>query len=190
MKLEKRDVLTIPNLLTLIRLLLIVPIVISILTQDYLLALILTALSGISDILDGIIARKFNQTSDLGKIVDPIADKLTQGALILCLCRRYRAMVVMIASFLIREGVVGFFSAYTFKKTKKVTSARWFGKVNTVIIYFVMCALLLLPTMNHAIAEGMIWFSTVLMQLSLIGYVLFYLKQLDIYRREEQNENN
>jgi phosphatidylglycerophosphate synthase len=91
-------------------------------------------------------------------------------------------MLAMILSFFVREGVVGFFSAYTFKKTKKVTSARWFGKINTVILYGVMCALLLFPTMHPTVAEGMIWFSTVLMQLSLIGYVLFYCKRLSEHR--------
>ena len=184
MRLKKRDVLTVPNLLTLFRLLLIVPIVISILSEHYISALVLTLLSGLSDVADGIIARKFNQVSDLGKIVDPIADKLTQGALIFCLCKKHRAMLAMIVSFVIREALVGAFSAYTFKKTGRVTSSRWFGKVNTVIIYAVMAVLLLFPAMNQAIAEGMIWFSTVLMQLSLIGYVLYYIRRL----REHEDE--
>ena len=184
MQLEKRDILTVPNLLTLIRLLLIIPIVVCILSERYLSALILTALSGISDVADGIIARKFNQTSDLGKIIDPIADKLTQGALILCLCKRHKSMLAMIASFLVREGVVGFFSAYTFRKTQRVTSSRWFGKINTVIIYGVMCTLLLFPMLSPSFTSGMIWFSTVLMQLSLIGYVLYYIQCL----RENQSK--
>ena len=190
MRLERRDVLTVPNLLTLLRLLLIIPIVIAILQEQFLTALILTVLSGLTDVIDGIIARKFNQVSDLGKIIDPIADKLTQAALILCLCKKHRAMLAMIISFIVREGVVGFFSAYTFKKTNKVTSSRWYGKINTVIIYGVMCALLLFPRMNPIFAEGAIWFSTVLMQFSLIGYVLYYISRLRAYEAESCTESS
>ena len=183
---KKEEVLTIPNALTLLRLFLIVPIVIFILKEKYLVALIFVALSALTDVLDGIIARRFGQVSDLGKIIDPIADKLTQCALILCLIKRFRSMIFMIISFVVREGVVGFFSMYTFKKTKRVTSARWYGKVNTVIIYGVMGMLLFFPHMPIALAEGAIWFSTILMQISLILYTLYYIRILE--RHHKKNE--
>ena len=181
---KKENIFTIPNLLTLLRFILIVPIVASILKQKFLLAFIFVALSALTDVVDGIIARKFHQVSDLGKIIDPIADKMTQCALILCLTRRHPSMLFMIVSFVIREGVVGFFSLYTFRKTKKVTSARWYGKINTVIIYGVMAILLLFPTLSHSVANTMIWFSTILMQLSLIGYTLYYIHTLQNYEKE------
>ena len=183
---KKTDVLTIPNALTLLRLLLIVPIVVFILKEEYLIALLFVALSALTDVLDGIIARRFGQVSDLGKIIDPIADKLTQCALIVCLVKRFRAMLFMIISFIVREGVVGFFSMYTFKKTKRVTSSRWYGKVNTVIIYGVMGMLLLFPHMPIHLAEGAIWFSTILMQFSLIAYTFHYIRTLQAYNKENE----
>lgn len=56
------------------------------------MAVAVLALSGITDILDGFIARRFGMVSDVGKILDPVADKLTQGAVILCLAFRYSLM--------------------------------------------------------------------------------------------------
>lgn len=183
---KKEEIFTIPNLLTVVRLFLIVPIVLCILKGEFRLALLFVILSAITDVADGIIARKFNQVSDLGKIIDPIADKLTQCALIACLIKRFRAMAFMIVSFLVREGVVGFLSMYTFKKTKRVTSSRWYGKVNTVIIYTVMGMLLLFPSIPLPIANGAIWFSTILMQLSLIAYTIYYLHTLRDYESENE----
>ena len=77
---KKENVLTIPNLLSLFRLLLI-PVIVWLycVRQDYRWTIVALAVSGLSDILDGIIARKFNMVSDLGKILDPCADKLTPG---------------------------------------------------------------------------------------------------------------
>ncbi len=75
----------IPNILTLIRLILIAPIVITIAQEKYILALVLLILSGITDVLDGTIARKFNFITDLGKLLDPFADKATQVAILVTL---------------------------------------------------------------------------------------------------------
>ena len=84
--LKKDQILTIPNLLSIIRLLMI-PLIIWLYceAQQYGLAVIVILLSGLTDIVDGFIARKYHMVSDFGKILDPAADKLTQAALILCL---------------------------------------------------------------------------------------------------------
>jgi phosphatidylglycerophosphate synthase len=75
---------------------------------------------------------------------------------------------------------------YAFKKTKRVTSARWYGKVNTVIIYGVMGMLLFFPHMPIVLAEGAIWFSTILMQISLILYTLYYIRILERHHKENE----
>ena len=83
---NKKDILTIPNLLSLFRLLMIPVIVwLYVKEKNYYAAAAMVLISGATDIADGIIARKFNMISDFGKILDPMADKLTQGALIICL---------------------------------------------------------------------------------------------------------
>ena len=76
----------VPNILTLIRFVLIVPIVISIAHESFIIALILLIISGLTDVLDGTIARKFNFITDFGKLMDPFADKATQVAILVTLC--------------------------------------------------------------------------------------------------------
>ena len=70
----------VPNILTIIRFLLIPLIVFYIFTGNYIFAFIFFTLSGLTDIADGFIARKFNLISNFGKLMDPLADKLTQIA--------------------------------------------------------------------------------------------------------------
>ena len=75
----------VPNILTLVRFLLIAPIVLSIIYEKYVIALIFLVLSGITDVLDGTIARKFNFITDFGKLMDPFVDKATQIAILVTL---------------------------------------------------------------------------------------------------------
>lgn len=77
--------LTIPNILSFIRIVVIVPLVISFLNERFIESGIYLLISGLSDMFDGAIARKFNQVTQLGKILDPIADKLTLIAVVICL---------------------------------------------------------------------------------------------------------
>ena len=101
---SKDQVLTIPNLLSVIRLALI-PLIVWLYVgkQAYSIAVIIILLSGATDIIDGAIARRFHMVSDLGKILDPVADKMTQGAVILCLALKYRWMRGLIVLFIIKE---------------------------------------------------------------------------------------
>ena len=104
----KKEILTIPNLLSLFRLVLI-PVYVTVYlnaTEDwhYYLAASILAASCVTDLLDGQIARRFNMISNLGKLLDPIADKATQFALIICLSFRYSAMIFLIILFVIKEG--------------------------------------------------------------------------------------
>ena len=75
----------VPNILTLIRFLLIMPIVLAIIYEKYVIAVIFLVLSGITDVLDGTIARKFNFITDFGKLMDPFVDKATQVAILVTL---------------------------------------------------------------------------------------------------------
>ena len=102
--LKKENILTIPNLLSLIRILLI-PLIIWLYCAQkaYMHTFIVIAISGFTDIIDGKIARKFDMVSDVGKVLDPIADKLTQAALVICLIARYPWMWALLALFAVKE---------------------------------------------------------------------------------------
>lgn len=75
----------VPNILTLVRFILIAPIVIAIANEEFILAVVILTISGITDVLDGWIARKFNFITDFGKLMDPFADKATQIAILVTL---------------------------------------------------------------------------------------------------------
>ena len=103
----KKDIFTIPNLLSLFRLLLI-PVYITIYTNasgvsDYYLAAMILAVSCLTDLIDGKIARRFNMISTVGKILDPLADKLTQFSLIVCLSTKHSVLWYLVALFIVKE---------------------------------------------------------------------------------------
>ena len=133
---KKQQIFTIPNLLSLFRLLLI-PLIIWLYgtKQAYTQALLVLILSAATDIADGIIARKFNLVSDLGKALDPVADKLTQIATLWCLVTRFPHMWLPLAVLMVKELFTGIMSLYAVKKSGEVKGADWHGKLCTVLLY-------------------------------------------------------
>lgn len=107
MKIQKREIFSIPNVLGYIRILLIPLFVWRYLTAqsgaDYYTAAGIVLLSGLTDLFDGLIARRFHMITELGKVLDPIADKLTQAAIVFCLMFRVRWMVCSCSCSLLRN---------------------------------------------------------------------------------------
>lgn len=108
----KNKILTIPNVLSFFRLCLI-PLFVWLYysQQKYLETAYILMLSGATDIIDGFIARKYHMISDVGKVLDPIADKLTQAAMLFCLFTRFPLMIVPLALLLVKELYMGFGTA-------------------------------------------------------------------------------
>ncbi len=135
----KKQIITIPNILSLCRLLMI-PFLIWLycFKENYLGTAILLAISGLTDIIDGYIARRFDMVSDFGKIFDPIADKLTQAAMLICLVTRFNFMVLPLSILVIKEMFAAITGIMVIKKSGKVDSAVWHGKVTTALLYGTM----------------------------------------------------
>lgn len=134
-------IFTLPNILSFFRLMLI-PVIVYCYDQRYYgWAVAFLLLSGATDIIDGWIARTFHLVSDFGKALDPIADKLTQAALLLCLLPMNLWWVVGVMAF--KEISIGILTCVTMKRTHKVFSAGWYGKLCTVVIYFSVFVLML-----------------------------------------------
>ena len=89
----KGQIFKIPNLITSLRILIIIPYIIFFLNDNYILAVVMLLLSGLSDLLDGIVARKFDQITELGKVLDPVADKLTLLAVVVSLCFKFPEII-------------------------------------------------------------------------------------------------
>ena len=133
-KLTRDQVWTIPNVLSFFRIALI-PIIVGLYVggmREWSVLVIL--ISGLTDILDGFIARKFNMMSDLGKAIDPLADKLTQLAVLACLIIDYPLIALPVAIMLVKETVSFVLRFILFKKTEQVGGARWHGKINTTLL--------------------------------------------------------
>lgn len=172
--LKKDQILTIPNFLSFVRIVLIPIIVWLYCEQQNYSAVAVIVLSGLTDIADGIIARKFNMVSDFGKILDPIADKLTQAALIICLVTRYKLMTPLVIEFAIRELIMLILGYLAIKKKDKVNSSQWFGKLTTVMMYTVMSLLILFPGIPLWCVNIMIGICGITMLASFIMYARFY----------------
>ena len=174
---------TIPNLMSFFRLLLVPFIVWAYLgLHDVPLTIGLLALSALTDILDGRIARRFHMVSDLGKALDPLADKLTQASVVFCLAFTYPLLWFLLILVVIREPTMGILGCITIRKTGQVPSARWYGKVSTVALYTTALALLVFPGMPAWLSTGLIVFCSVCVVSALVLYTLYY---LDVWKKAE-----
>lgn len=147
-------------------------------TKDYYLAAIIIAVSGLTDCMDGFIARKFNMITEIGKVVDPIADKTTQGVLALCLMEKYKLMVPLLILFVIKESYMGIVGLKVIRHSGQNCGAMWYGKISTIVMYAVMLVLLVFPNINAIIGNILIIVCISFMILSFVMYILRYSKIL------------
>ncbi len=138
----------IPNILTIIRFILVPFIFISVITNHYLVAILIFTLSAITDILDGYIARKYNYITDIGKLIDPLADKLTQISLLLALTILNILPWWIITIVLIKETSMIIAASVMYKKDDIVVYSKWYGKVATTLFYLAIIVSLIVNQFN------------------------------------------
>lgn len=132
----------VPNALTIIRFLLIPFIIYLVINGNYVWALIFFTISGITDIADGFIARKFNLISNFGKLMDPLADKLTQLSMLAILSIKGMIPIWILAIVALKEIAMVSGASFLYGKDVVVYS-RWYGKLATVLFYLaIVCSLL------------------------------------------------
>lgn len=167
----KTRIFTIPNLLSFFRLCLI-PLIIWLYCVEhaYLWAGCILIISGLTDIVDGFIARTFNMISDLGKVLDPVADKLTQAAMLICLVFRFPLMIVPLILLLIKETIMSVTGFLVIQKTGSVYSARWHGKIATCLLDVTMILHIFWNGITPTISSAFIIACTVSIALSLVLY--------------------
>ncbi len=175
----QKKILTIPNILSLFRLCLI-PVIVWLYKyrQDYLWTLLILILSGLTDIVDGIIARKCNMISDFGKAFDPVADKLTQIAMLYCLVSRFPYMAVPLVLLVIKEVFTGITALISIKRTSTVKGAVWHGKLTTVALYSMMAIHLLWYNMPKTISLILVGICIGIMFMSFILYAIQNIKAI------------
>lgn len=174
----KKDILTIPNLLSLFRLVLI-PIYVAIYlngksSADYYLAAGILAVSCLTDLIDGKIARHFNMISSLGKILDPLADKATQFTLIICLSVKYNVLWYLVCLFVLKESFQLIAGAINLRKGKMLKGALISGKVCTTILFISLIVMVMLPNLDANIVNILTIVDALFMLIAFTEYVVAY----------------
>lgn len=138
-KKKENKFLTVPNVLSLFRIALI-PVIVWLyaISGNMVWSGVVLIVSGLTDIADGWIARHYNMVSEVGKALDPIADKLTQGAVLLCMIFRFPLLVFPFILLLAKEAFVGVTGLLLIQKSGAVYGAEWHGKAATCLIYAVL----------------------------------------------------
>lgn len=180
-------ILTLPNMLSFLRLLLIPVIVILYEESHPWWAFGVLVLSGLTDVVDGWIARTFHQVSDFGKALDPVADKLTQLVVLFCLLDTKYWWVIGI--LLLKECTIGIMTLVALHRTHKVYSAGWYGKLCTVVIYLSMVIIILWPVIMKKplpdlfmLVDGIVISCAVL--LAFVKYFIYFTRILREAKKE------
>jgi len=133
------------------------------------------ALASITDVADGFIARKWNQITRLGRVLDPLADKLMTFSVIICIAAAGLIPVWAVVVFFCKEALMGLGALSMYHKVDDVMPSDYLGKGATAV-FFVVCVLLLVfPQIPKAWATGMITGALVLTIIAFFHYLRRYL---------------
>lgn len=179
-------IFTIPNILSFFRICLIPVIVwLYLVKKNYTWTVCVLILSGMTDMVDGFIARRFNMVSNVGKVLDPIADKLTQAVMLICLFTRFPLMIVPLMLMLVRELFMGITGFLIIKKTGNVLGARWHGKAATCLLYVMM----ILHVFWHDIPAGVSDFAIAACILMVsVSFGLYGMRNMRILRQSDKEK--
>lgn len=164
-------VLTVPNLLSAFRIALL-PLFVWIygVKENYIAAGWILILSGVTDIADGFIARHFHMVSNVGKILDPIADKMTQGIVLICLIFHFPLMLAPLALMALKEIFVGSTGLMVIRRTGHVFGANWHGKIVTCLLDAMLLLHIVWYDIPSEVSNTTIVICIVMMLVSLILY--------------------
>lgn len=174
-----RDQLSIPNILSVFRLLLIPAFVVTYLMvgdEAIIWPALILVVSGLTDIADGIIARKFNMVTQLGKILDPLADKLTIAAVCTALTIRHHALIYLLVIYVAKELLMIGGGAVLMHAGVKIQSAKWFGKLATCVLYAAMFIVIVYPGIEEWMLFTLIGVCAVVVLFALAMYIPEFLK--------------
>jgi len=190
----KKEIFTIPNILSLFRLLLI-PLYVTIYLNaenntDYYIAAAIFAVSCLTDLIDGKIARHFNMISSLGKVLDPLADKATQFTLIICLTVRYTVLRYLIALFILKESFQLIACAVKLHKGKMLKGALLSGKICTTILFISLVLMIMLPNLNPAVVTVITAIDSIFMLAAFIDYAVAFFFKDNKFQEVNTDSNN
>lgn len=191
---NKKDLFTIPNILTYIRFILIVPFAYYFLYDNYVPAVICIGVSGLTDCFDGMIARRFNQVTSLGKILDPIADKFTLLAVVICMVIKVPIVLPVLITLLLKDVIMLLGGIDLINKGITPPAAKWYGKLGTVVFYISVCIIVFLKAAfgyeNIALDITLLSITAVIMLFALFQYGRIYFQSIREYNAKNQEKKS
>ena len=171
----KKEIFTIPNLLSLFRLILI-PVYINIYLnaesiRDYQIAGLILAASCTTDMIDGKIARHFNMITTVGKVLDPLADKLTQLSVTICLAMRYQVLRPVLILFLVKEIFQLVAAIMNYRRGKALDGALMVGKVCTTVLFISLILLVLFPNIPIDVVDAIAIIDCSFLAVTFVDYI-------------------
>lgn len=190
----KEQVFTIPNILSLFRLILIpVYVVIYMNAQsqtDYFLAATILAVSCLTDAVDGQIARRFNMISTVGKVLDPLADKVTQFTLIICVAMHHPVLWSIIGLFVVKELFQLIAGAISVRRGRILKGAQISGKICTTILFVSLTLLVLVPNISETAVTVITIIDSLFLLAAFADYIMVYYRKsnefIDIVLPEQE----
>ena len=173
---NRSQIWSIPNLISLFRILLI-PLMVTLYWKGRTIAAVVVfGVSAASDIVDGPIARRFHMVTDLGQMLAPLADKLTQGAAAICVGRLHPQAFLLFGFMALKELTQAAIGGYVVKKTGQVFHSRWFGKLCTVVTTVCIMAMFVFPQLPEWAVNAMLLLCGAAMLCSLTLYANYFIK--------------
>ena len=185
-----KDLMTIPNAISFIRILLITPFVAFFLERMYVAAAITVGISGISDLFDGVIARKFHQESELGKVLDPLADKLTLIAVGVCLIFIEPYVLPVMIIMVMKDVLMIIGGTIVINKGIIPPKSSWYGKVSTFMFYISVGMVVLMAIfgyVNKSLSFAVLGITAGMMIFSLINYAIIFVKLQNQWKNSDSN---
>ena len=112
--------------------------------------------------------------TDWGKMLDPIADKITLGAIIISMSFKYSIVVPMVVFYIIKEGYMAVAGIISIRAGHKIEGAMWYGKVCTFATYVILIVLLLFPNMPEVMVNVLVIADMIIMAFTLIKYFIYH----------------
>lgn len=165
----------IPNILSIIRILMI-PLFVYLFFEHYdrlYLALLIFLLAGLTDIIDGYLARRNGWITNLGKLLDPLADKLMQCTVLICFELKNIAPFLLVILYILKELFLMCGAIIALKKIKFVVKSNWYGKATTAIFYMIIFLIFVFKENLNEIGKGVLFAAALVSALfSMIMYII------------------
>ena len=183
-------IMTIPNILSFLRIIMITPFVVLFINKYYIASAVVIAVSGMTDWFDGWIARNFNQMSELGKILDPLADKLTLVAVGVCMIFLEPYASIPMSIMVVKDVLMLIGGSIVIKKGIIPPNSKWYGKVGTFMFYLTVGYIVISEIINYdnnTLTIILLSATSAVMIFSLISYIIMF---FDILQEDREKKKN